>query len=604
MNVDAHNTAAKKFWRTLIVVLLAGFVLGMTQPNIIAAIAGLSEGTYGMAFDHTGLVTAVVPGLPAARAGIGPGDRIETVSMLDRVTAYESSITIPGTPLHLVVHHGDQARAVTLSSDAADKASTIIQTIIKRLTSLAFVLVGAGLLLLRPSRMTWGLFLFALSANGTAGALYYHIFGIKVFLPIELVLNLIGTVGVLGLWIFAARFPYDEAPGWRAFFDRAAPWLAIPLLAGFYPFWNFLYTGQPYSSFAYYYGAYVGVVIETVGVLILVATYIHERGEAKQRIKWVVAGFAVGYITDGVITILSDPHVHVWPAAWLPNLTPDVLYFFWIVTPISIAYAVLRHRVIDVRFAVSRAIVYATLTSLVVAAFAFIDWFFTEKMSAAQLGSVAEIGAAVAVGFWFKTVHRRIDLFIDGVLFRRRHLAERRLALAASALPHAASLSSAAELLTAEPVHAFELTSGAVFMRTEDESFRRVFSIGWSEQCLAELPNDDLLLARLRASREVLSLHDLYWPAMAHCPQSAGAPIIAIPVVIRSQLAAIVLLGPHTSGEAFDPDELRSLNTLCVGASAAFDHLESEQRRAENESLRKIVDQLTGRTSVTGIARA
>ncbi|MBV8669734.1 MAG: GAF domain-containing protein, partial [Candidatus Eremiobacteraeota bacterium] len=258
----------------------------------------------------------------------------------------------------------------------------------------------------------------------------------------------------------------------------------------------------------------------------------------------------------------------------------------------------------DVRFAVSRAIVYATLTSLVVAAFAFIDWFFTEKMSAAQLGSVAEIGAAVAVGFWFKTVHRRIDLFIDGVLFRRRHLAERRLALAASALPHAASLSSAAELLTAEPVHAFELTSGAVFMRTEDESFRRVFSIGWSEQCLAELPSDDLLLARLRASREVLSLHDLYWPAMAHCPQSAGAPIIAIPVVIRSQLAAIVLLGPHTSGEAFDPDELRSLNTLCVGASAAFDHLESEQRRAENESLRKIVDQLTGRTSVTGIARA
>jgi hypothetical protein len=604
MKVDARNNAARKFWRTVIVVALAGFFLAATQPNILAAIAGMSEGTYGMTFDYTGIVTGVVPGFPAARAGIQAGDRIVPVSSLDRVTAFESNISIPGTPVHLVIHRGEQARAVMLTSDATGKTATIILTIIKRLTSLAFVLVGAGLVLLRPSRMTWGLFLFSLSANGTAGALYFHSFGERVFLPIEIMLNVIGTVGVLGLWIFAARFPNDEAPGWRGFFDRAAPWLAVPLLVSAYPFWNFLLTGREFGTITYYYTTYFGVVIESIGILILVANYMHERGEARQRVKWVVAGFAVGYLTDGIITLLSDPHVHLWPEAWRPDVTPDILYCFWIVTPISIAYAVLRHRVIDVRFAVSRALVYATLTSLVVAGFAFIDWFFTRKMSAARLGSVAEIGAAIAIGFWFKTVHRRVDLFIDGVLFRRRHLAERRLALAASALPHAASLPSAAELLTAEPVHAFELTSGAVFMRSEDESFRRVFSIGWDEQRVAQLPNDDLLLARLRASREALSLHELYWPAFTHCPDGAAAPILAIPVLIRTQLAALVLLGPHTSGEAFDPDELRSLNALCIGASAAFDHLEAEQRRTENESLRKIVDQLTGRGSISGIARA
>jgi hypothetical protein len=264
---------------------------------------------------------------------------------------------------------------------------------------------------------------------------------------------------------------------------------------------------------------------------------------------------------------------------------------------------VLRHRVIDVRFAVSRAIVYATLTAAVVAAFAFIDWFFTEKLSAAKMGTVAEMGAAVAIGFWFNTLHRKIDLFVDGVLFRRRHLAERRLALAASALPHAASLRAAAELLTAEPVHAFELTSGAVFMRSEDEDFRRIFAIAWSDECITQLPNDDLLLARLRASREALSLHELYWPPISNCPEASAAPILAIPVLIRSQLAAIVLLGPHASGEAFDPDELRSLDALCVGASAAFDHLEAEQRRTENESLRKVVEQLRG-GSITSIATA
>jgi hypothetical protein len=253
---------------------------------------------------------------------------------------------------------------------------------------------------------------------------------------------------------------------------------------------------------------------------------------------------------------------------------------------------------------VSRAIVYAVLTSVVVAAFAFIDWIFTEKLSAARLGNVAEVGAAVAIGFWFNTLHRRIDLFVDGVLFRHRHLAEKRLALAASALPHAASLPAAAELLTAEPVHAFELTSGATFMRADDDSFKRVFAIGWQEGCLTQLPHDDLLIARLRANREALTLYGLYWPTAQRCPEGAAKPILSMPVFIRNQLAAIVFFGPHGSGEAFDPDELRSLHALCIGASAAFDHLEAEQRRVENESLRKVVEQLSGRASITGMATA
>ena len=604
MKVDAPTGAARKFWRTVIAVALAAFVLGTTQLNILAAIVGISEGTYGMTIDYQGVVTQVEPGLPAANAGIKPGDRIEPVGYLNRANVALSNITIPGTPLHLLVHHGSGARDITLTSAAVDKSATIILTLVKRVTSLAFVLVGLGLLLLRPSRMTWGLFLFSLAANGIAGPLYFMKFGYGVFVPISLALGVIGAVGVLGLWIFAARFPNDTASGWRGWFDRAAPWLAIPLLATIYTNVDFMFTGRLYGATAYYFSQYFGTVVESIGILILVASYFQERGDARQRIKWVVAGFAIGYLTDGAIALLANPYVHLWPDAWVPNFTPDILYCAWIATPITIAYAVLRHHVIDVRFAVSRAIVYATLTSVVVAVFAFIDWFFSQKMSAARFGSAAEIGAAVAIGFWFNALHRRVDLFVDGVLFRRRHLAEKRLDLAASALPHAASLRAAAELLTAEPVHAFELTSGATFVRSDDESFRLIFALGWDERSTTQMPHDDLLLARLRATREALPLHGLYWPGLEHCPEGVLAPVLALPVLIRSQLAAIVLFGPHAGGEAFDPDELRSLSAVCVGASAAFDHLEAELRRTENESLRKVVEQLSGRTAISGIATA
>ena len=605
MTGDARNSAARRFWRTVIVVGLTAFVLGTTQPNILSAIYDISDGTYGMVVDYAGIVTQVVPGLPAEKAGIAPGDEIEPLGFDDRVNV-TNGIVMPGTPARLIVKRGASVRSLTITSVLGSEAATVLLTVIKRLTALVFALVGAALVLLRPSRMTWGLFLFALTANGNAGPLYFLIFGPAIYWALSFAVGVINAVGTLGLWIFAARFPNDEAPGWRGWFDRAAPWLALPLFATWIPYTRFLLTGQTPGLAAYGFATYFPVVIESIGILILVASYFQEHGEARQRIKWVVTGFAVGYIADGAIALLSDPHIHLWPAAWLPSMTPDILYAAWIVAPITIAYAVMRHHVIDVRFAVSRAIVYAVLTSLVVAAFALIDWVFSKKMSAARLGALAEIGAAISLGFWFNTLHRRIDLFVDGVLFRRRHLAEKRLALAASALPHAASLPAASELLTAEPVHAFELTSGATFMRSQDESFKRIFAIGWGEPCTTQLPHDDLLIARLRATREALSLYGLYWPLIQRCPEGAAAPALALPIFIRTQLAAVVLFGPHATGEAFDPDELRSLNAMCIGASAAFDHLEAELRRTENETLRRTIDQLrgVGPDSISGFASA
>jgi len=268
MRGDAHLSATRRFWRTVIVASLSAFVLGATQPNILAAISGISEGTFGVTLDYIGVVTRVTPGLPAARAGISPGDQIEPVSFGDRMTAFESPISVPGTPMRAVVKHGDSARTLTLTSVAIGQNATVLITVIKRLTALAFILVGAGLLLLRPSRMTWGLFLFALSSNGTAGALYFHIFGPGVFTPIEFTLALIYAAGPLGLWIFASRFPNDDAPGWRKWFDTAAPWLAPPLLLTVFPLWRYLFTGQPYGPAGHWFSNYFAVVVETVGILI------------------------------------------------------------------------------------------------------------------------------------------------------------------------------------------------------------------------------------------------------------------------------------------------------------------------------------------------
>ena len=88
----------------------------------------------------------------------------------------------------------------------------------------------------------------------------------------------------------------------------------------------------------------------------------------------------------------------------------------------------------------------------------------------------------------------------------------------------------------------------------------------------------------------VVALVTLVMPALTDLQPDASAvewsPVVALPIFVRQHLAAVVLFG-HRTGEAIDPDELGMLKSLCIGASAALDHLEAEARRREVEELQR-----------------
>ena len=81
---------------------------------------------------------------------------------------------------------------------------------------------------------------------------------------------------------------------------------------------------------------------------VLAATYLRARGERKQRVRWVFWSTLVGF--TGVIVWT------IWPSLQIAVLTS-------IAIPIGYAYAILRHRVIDVSFVVNRAIVFTVVTT-------------------------------------------------------------------------------------------------------------------------------------------------------------------------------------------------------------------------------------------------
>jgi len=158
----------------------------------------------------------------------------------------------------------------------------------------------------------------------------------------------------------------------------------------------------------------------------------------------------------------------------------DTLFLTSVLVPLTIGYAVIKHRVIDVSFVVNRALVYGALTTLLVGMFSVIDWFFVDYLRLARLGTIAEVAAVVGFGLWFKGLHMRVDSFIDATFFRQRHAAERQLARNAAALPFATTTQIVATALVKEPVRALGLASAALFWRNKDGVYVREELEGWS----------------------------------------------------------------------------------------------------------------------------
>ncbi|MBV8727487.1 MAG: hypothetical protein JO233_06855, partial [Candidatus Eremiobacteraeota bacterium] len=523
------------------------------------------------------VIASVARGSPVEKAGIRPGDLIDfpTTPYDARVIAMVPGTIVPHKLVTISFVHAGQRRLITMAADVREPVYRQPLIVAREIAMLVFIAVGVALVLLRPSPMTWGFFLFCCAFSPAPYAVASATLPYWVAAAEQIINTLIFSAGVVGLVVFALRFPSGTLRGWRITAERLC--LALILPAGAFSLWSTIRFQFIDSSTRVGLSTLLtlGFAYISLAFVALVLTYARSSGGERSRIRWLVVGSAAALIASGIDNLLK-PSAPYWSHASLEFLT--------ILMPLSVAYAVIRHRVIDVSFVVSRAVVYAVLTTVVVGIFALIDWLLGRVLAQTRLALAAELAAALSLGFWMNGLHRRLDQFIDRVLFRQRYLAARRLLRAAAGLPHAVADSAVDEMLVAEPADALKLASAAVFRRV-DNGFTRLAALNWPDDSAQHVATDDQLVLLLIGEHGPLRLRDTGW-SRANIPHGDREPALAVPVLVRDRLIAFALYGSHNNGEALDPDEIASLDRLAISAGVAYDHLEAEALRRENASLR------------------
>ncbi|MBV8074022.1 MAG: hypothetical protein JO140_01245 [Candidatus Eremiobacteraeota bacterium] len=559
-----------------LVIGLSCAVVALLAP---AALQGWSpHGSFGMRILRAeDLIRSVTPGSPADLQGIVAGDRVDVgkLGIDGHLRLMNPRI---GDELTLDVIHAGAARTLRMSAVAEQMPPQLRWLVLSSFVStFAFIAVGATLVFMRPAPMTWWLWLycvFILPVNETLD--YYAFLPNAVFAPLWLFgRTFLGGLSVFPILPFALRFPHDRLEGWRR---RARPAIVTLAAVSIVYFASIAWTGLRYGLDHYsLFNAIPALFYYLLASLFIMATYLGEDGVARQRLKWAVTGMLIAFVAQ-VLEYFPGP-------AFVAPLSLSIS----IVMPLSVAYAALRHNLIDVQFVISRALVLGALTAILIAFVSLVDWLTARFISEYHLALYLEASATIAMGFVLDRLHGSLERITERIVFRGRREAEDHLALVARSLAFANHRESIEEALTEEPARCLHLASAAVFYRDADRPiFVRGRSLGWDASALKQFPDDAPVVRYVTADRRVLRAKDAAWKAEG-LPTGSCAPVLFVPIFSRGELLALAAYGSHVNGTTLDPGEAEMLAELAPGAGVALDHLAFERLR---ERLERTEDEL------------
>ena len=138
----------------------------------------------------------------------------------------------------------------------------------------------------------------------------------------------------------------------------------------------------------------VKVSIAVFSIAAVVGTYLSSASTQRQRMKWAVIGISLGYSAIAGHDIMLS-------FGLFRGILQFVTWCFVLaafLAPLSVAYAIARHRVIDVRFVLSRGFVYLILTLMLAAAMASTYWITNVFLQQAHVATLVQFPIAILVG--------------------------------------------------------------------------------------------------------------------------------------------------------------------------------------------------------------
>ncbi len=577
MNVDARteNLPQVRLSRAQIVRLsiIAAFVLfavARVVPDCIRLFSPL--GVFGYVTDSNGVILRTA-GHPAAGSDrLQPGDRIR----IDRIKPFDRKPGFVG----LGYSYDNRTRYLPIERDgrehvlkvvARDESpSNRITTVFRILIFIVVVCLGGLLFAIQPSLATGAIFAY------TLGGEFPTTYGDLAIpnpwrqIPEWIAATLTGAARP-ALAVFAASLFVSTPRAKRTLaMVGAVAALGLGTLHAF-GFHQLVYAGTPTQRLDDTY-AHLSSFITGFTIFAFAGAFSRARGRERQRIGWIAAAFALA----SVARLTADAFYPARIPAWLNGVLLTIA-----VLPILVVWmAVVRDRLFDVDFVVSRAVVYVALTAGVIGTIGILEevggLIFALQ---SDLSYAFIIAISTVVGMFTSQLARPIRRFVDRHIFHGRHEQRKALELIAGYILDAETIDDVYRALLEDATHALDLSFSGILVRNADSSFSLEHGYAWPPECVVRLKPTDGLIAAIARSRGALTFTGKETTLIERALPGERL-IFAAPLFFDRSVTAIVVYGRNVSGLDLDPDEREQLVRIVAHASIALSAIELAKLRA------------------------
>ena len=283
-----------------------------------------------------------------------------------------------------------------------------------------------------------------------------------------------------------------------------------------------------------------------------------QSATVRRQAKVVLLAGIMAFVPGGMWATVSS--------VWYSVVAPQVVIPFFILFPLSIAYAIVRYRLFQLERLISQGMVYSTLTAfLALLYFALLT--FTQTVSQELFGQpppLLAFASVLLVAVLFEPLRSRLQSVVDRTFYRERVSYRRFLADFAHSLRTAVSLDDTLVQLVERVSETMHIAHASVLLWSEPQGdYHLVEGRGLPEGAEISLEGDNPLIARL-ARGEIVDIE------AAQGTLTRWGVMLAVPLIAKEKLIGLLALGPKASDEVYTSWDRELLSALSDRAATAI----------------------------------
>ncbi len=492
-----------------------------------------------------GRVTTVEPGGPLDKAGFKAGDSIRPDPVLAALIRHRTGEVVPFERDRGGVRNTGQITVEPARLDEAQRQNLVWQAL-NRLAAMVTTLIGCFILWRSWGNKTAMLLGAALIPFHVVGSSIPPTFGGATSSAVFMAILLCGYVLTYLLPAFAMRI-HEEARGplprwlWGAafLFVGQAWFMAAVRISTYFPgakIPNWL-TSVSFSNAQAQFA-----IVFSIGFLI--AAWWRSAGMMRNRnamILFALLAYTLAAMSGFAALASGSTATNMAASGVLAVFNALVA---GVIAPALLAYAVLRHKLFDLGFAVNRTLVYGTVSAVLLVGIGLTEYAVKSLLPKVWTQGSVFISAGLALGVFliFHRIHHSVEHAIERLFFHKWQVNEAALKRFVAAAGHMEQPEALAGHFTTELTRFTGGAAVALYARTAEGNCANASG--------ETVDADDLALAAMRAELGPII------PAQIGSPLGAA---LALPMMHQAALAGFVLLGPKPTGEDYRPDEVEAM---------------------------------------------